>query len=108
MRLVLRWIVGIVIGLVVALMTAWCAGAIYYSRPGGSRAGIVLALAFAVAPALAFILLPRRGWTLVGFLVVFAAVVVWWILIPATNERDWQAEVAVSPWVSQDGDRITI
>ena len=34
--------------------------------------------------------------------------VAWWPLIPATNERNWQAEVAVTPWVSQDGDRITI
>ena len=35
MRFVLRWGGRLLIGLVVALMTAWCAGALYYSRPGG-------------------------------------------------------------------------
>jgi hypothetical protein len=108
MRRVLRWIGGIVVGLVVAIMAAWCAGAFYYSGPGSSRTRAILAIAFVVATALAFLLLPRRGWTLAGFLVAFAAVFAWWTLIPATNERNWQAEVAVTPWVSQDGDRITI
>jgi hypothetical protein len=108
MRRVLRWIGGILVGLVVAIMAAWCAGAFYYSGPGSSRTRAILAIAFVVATALAFLLLPRRGWTLVGFLVAFAAVFAWWTLIPATNERNWQAEVAVTPWVSQDGDRITI
>ena len=108
MRRVLRWIGGILVGLVVAIMAAWCAGAFYYSGPGSSRTRAILAIAFVVATALAFLLLPRRGWTLAGFLVAFAAVFAWWTLIPATNERNWQAEVAVTPWVSQDGDRITI
>jgi Domain of unknown function (DUF4105) len=40
--------------------------------------------------------------------VAVVVVAVWWAVIPATNERNWQAEVAVTPWVSQEGDRITI
>ena len=108
MRLVLRWLGRLVLGLIVALLTAWCAGALYYSGPGGGRTRTILALAFALATVLAFLLLPRRGRTLIGFLVVSSVVIAWWTLIPATNERNWQAEVAVAPWVSQDGDRITI
>ena len=88
MRRVLRWIGGILVGLVVAIMAAWCAGAFYYSGPGSSRTRAILAIAFVVATALAFLLLPRRGWTLAGFLVAFAAVFAWWTLIPATNERN--------------------
>ena len=108
MRVVLRWAGRLLIGLIVALMTAWCAGALYYARPGGSRMGSILAIGFVVATALAFLLLPRRGRTLIGFLIAFIVVITWWIFIPASNERDWQAEVAVTPWVSQNGDLITI
>jgi hypothetical protein len=89
-------------------MTAWAAGALYYARPGGSRVGAVLAVVFAAGTALAFLLLPRRRRTLAGFAVAWALVLVWWLALPATNDRDWQPEVAVSPWATVDGDRVTI
>jgi hypothetical protein len=108
MRAVLRWLGLILVGLIVILVTAWCAGAFYYSGPGGARMRTILAIAFPVATLLAFAVLPRRGRTLTGFLVVSAAVIGWWILIPATNEREWQTDVSVTPWVSQNGDLVTI
>jgi len=108
MRTVLRWLGLILVGLIVVLVTAWCAGAFYYSGPGGARMRTILAIAFPVATLLAFAVLPRRGRTLTGFLVVSAVVIGWWILIPATNEREWQTDVSVTPWVSQNGDLVTI
>ncbi|TMB76209.1 MAG: DUF4105 domain-containing protein [Chloroflexi bacterium] len=104
----LRGIVAVLLGLVVAVMTAWAAGAIYYSNlPGGQlRAG--LAIGFVVLTVLAFLFMRRRRRTLVGFLVVFALLVVWWLRIPASNQRDWQPEVSVTPWATIDGDRVTI
>jgi hypothetical protein len=103
-----RGIVAVLIGLVVAVMTAWAAGAIYYSDlPGGQlRAG--LAIGFVVLTVLAFLFLPRRRRTLVGFIVVFALLVAWWLRIPASNQRDWQPDVSVTPWATIDGDRVTI
>ena len=104
----LRGIVAVLIGLVVAVMTAWAAGAIYYSDlPGGQlRAG--LAIGFVVLTVLAFLFLRRRRRTLLGFIVVFALLVAWWLRIPASNQRDWQPEVSVTPWATIDGDRVTI
>ena len=60
----LRGIVAVLIGLVVAVMTAWAAGAIYYSNlPGGQlRAG--LAIGFVVLTVLAFLFMRRRRRTL--------------------------------------------
>jgi hypothetical protein len=104
----LRGIGVVVVGLVVALMTAWAAGAIYYSDLPGSRLRAALALVFVAATALAFLLLPRRRRTLAGFLVAFALLVVWWLRIPASNDRDWQPDVAVTPWATVDGDLVTI
>ena len=92
-------------GLAVAGMTAWAALAIRYSDLPSAR---LLAMLFAAGTLLAFALLPRRGRTLVGFLAVFAVVLAWWLRIPASNDRDWQPEVAVLPSVTIDGERVTI
>jgi hypothetical protein len=107
-RLAGRLVLGLVLGVVVAGMTAWGAGAIYYAPVPEPTARAALALAFAVGTALAFLLLPRRRRTLVGFAVLFALLVVAWRQIPASNDRDWQPEVAVAPWATFDGDRVTI
>jgi hypothetical protein len=103
-----RLVLGLVLGVVVAGMTAWGAGAIYYAPVPGPTARAALALAFTVGTVLAFLLLPRRRRTLVGFAVLFALLVVAWRQIPASNDRDWQPEVAVAPWATIDGDRVTI
>ncbi|MGH7354888.1 MAG: DUF4105 domain-containing protein [Candidatus Rokuibacteriota bacterium] len=99
---------GVLVGVVVAVMAAWSAGAIYYGDFGGPGLRGALAAGFVLATALAFIVLRRRRRTLVGFLVVFAAVTVWWLRIPASNDRFWQPDVSVTPWAEIDGDRVTV
>jgi hypothetical protein len=39
---------------------------------------------------------------------LFAAVLLWWTAIPASNERDWLPEVARLPAADIDGDVVTI
>ncbi|HYK10423.1 MAG TPA: DUF4105 domain-containing protein [Gemmatimonadales bacterium] len=95
-------------GLLVAGLTAWAAGAIYYSNIPGARLRSGLAVAFVVMTVLAFVFLKPRFRMLVGFFVAFGLIVVWWFTIPATNDRDWQPEVAVTPWARIDGDLVTI
>ena len=46
-----------------------------------------------------------RGW---GFLAAFAVVLVWWLLMPPSNSRNWQPDVAVLPWADIQGNRVTI
>lgn len=101
-------VVRIFLAVVVAAMTAWGTGAIYYSPLPGETLRAVLAGAFVIATALGFLLLPRRRRTLIVFFVVFAALVALFLNIPASNDRDWQPEVAVTPWAEQNGDIITI
>jgi hypothetical protein len=92
----------------VILMTAWAALAIYYSDLSGEPLRLSLAIGFAAATAVAFLLLPDRRKTLVGFLAGFVAIVAWWLSIPASNRRHWQPDVAVLPYASIQGDRVTI
>jgi len=56
----------------------------------------------------AFLLLPNRRRTLLGFGAAFAALLLWWTSIEPANERDWQPEVAVLPYATQDGDLVTL
>ena len=94
--------------LLVILMTAWGALAIWYSdlSMGYVRAG--LAGLFVLATFLAIAILPGRLRTLAGFLVVFAGIVAWWLSIPASNERQWQRDVAVLPYATVKGEQVTI
>jgi hypothetical protein len=89
-------------------MTGWAAGAIYYSPLPGGTFRTALAVIFVSATTLAFVLTRRRGRTLVGYLIVFAALLALWFQIPASNERDWQTDVSVTPYATVNGDRVTI
>jgi len=104
MKIALRILAGIVI----AGMTAWAAGAIYYAPVLSAKLRAAVAIGFVLAVALAFLLLPNRRRTLAGFIGVFALLVVLFFQIPASNDRDWQPEVAVTPWAEVKGDLVTV
>ena len=80
-------IVGVgLLGLVVTSMTLWGMGALYYcSLTAPLRS--VLAATFGLATAGAFVGLPHRRRTLLGFVLVWGALVLWWSTIPPSNSR---------------------
>jgi hypothetical protein len=104
MKIALR-ILSIVI---IAAMTIWAVGALYYSPilPQAWRAGA--AAIYAVITVLAFLFLPRRGRTAIVAVVAFAVLVGLFFRIPASNDRDWQPEVANLPYATINGDLVTI
>lgn len=106
------WWVSVVVhsllALTVAGMTAWSAGAVYYSDLPGLRLRSALAVGLAATTALAFLLLPHRRHTFAAFLIGFTVLLTWWLRIPASNDRDWQPDVAVAPWAVVEGHRVTI
>jgi Domain of unknown function (DUF4105) len=89
-------------------MTGWSALAIYYSNLSGDTLRIGLAGGFALLTLLAFVFLPNRKKTLLGFLSVFIVILAWWLNIPASNEREWQPDVAVLPYATIQGNMVTI
>jgi hypothetical protein len=96
------------LALLIAGATLWGVGMLYYSpllpegwRPYGAGA-------YAALTILAFLFLPRRGRTAVAALAVFTILVVLFLRIPASNDRDWQPEVAFTPYATITGDMITI
>jgi hypothetical protein len=95
------------LGAVVTVMTLWGMGALYYS-PLPPLLRLLLALTFGLATAGAFLGLPQRRRTLLGFGLVWGILALWWSTIPASNTRDWQPDVAVLPSATLDGDRVTL
>ena len=97
-----------IIGIVIVAMTIWGAGMLYFSPllPVAWRA--IAAASYAAITLLAFLLLPRRRRTLIGSLCAFALLVVLFFQIPASNQRDWQPDVAETPYATINGDTITI
>jgi hypothetical protein len=98
----------VLIGIAMAAMTIWGVGALYYSPLVSAPLRPVLAALFAIAIPLAFLMSSDRRWTLLCFLVGFTLLVLLYFRIPASNDRDWQPEVAVVPYATINGDLITI
>jgi Domain of unknown function (DUF4105) len=96
------------LAVLVAGMTGWAALAIYYSDLPGEPLRLGLAAAFVLSVLGAFLFLRNRRRTLLGFGAAFAIVLFWWISIEPSNERDWQTDVAVLPYATQDGDLVTL
>ncbi len=111
LKIILR-IVGLTLcGLLVCGMAVWGALALHYSALQGNALRDVLATAFALCGLLALAALGARRWrrlTLGTFAVLFAGLLIWWIQIEPSNDRDWKPEVAVLPYVTSDGDRVTV
>jgi len=93
---------------ILAGVTLWCVGAVYYSNLPTEWMRAAGAAAFAVGTVILFILVRprRRAWLI--FLTAFTGIVVWFILIPPSNDRDWRPDVAVLPYAETNGNFITV
>lgn len=102
-----RIIGWIFVWLLLLLMTGWGVMAILHStlppylRPWAAGAFGVLSL------LLPMLVRPRRR-GVIAFLCLFALLVAWWLTIPPSNNRDWQPDVAVLPWATVAGNRVTV
>ncbi len=107
LRTFLRLLGWFFLGLVLLVMLAWACAAIYFSPLPASFRPVASALFGVGSVAMLFLVKPRRR-ALGLFLFAFAAILLWWKLIPPSNQRDWQPDVAVLPWATIVGDRVTL
>lgn len=89
------------------LLAAWASVAILYSNlPTALRpwaAGI-----FACGSLLALVGRFSSLRTRLGFLAAFCAVLVYWLLMPPSNNRDWQPDLATLASADIAGDKVTV
>jgi hypothetical protein len=101
----LGWLIAVIGFLCRALPIAWATLAIYYSNLPWSDLRLGLALAFAAFAIWALWFSHQRRMPAVA-IVLFCGVVVWWISIRPSHDRNWRPEVAVMPRAVVDGDRV--
>ncbi len=105
---VLRFAWRLLVGIALTGLAAWSTLAVYYSNLPAGWLRMLVAVIFLMGTVTVFVRV-RPSWlaTLV-FLGACGAVVLWFLLIPPSNHRDWQPDVAVLPYAEIDSDRVTI
>jgi hypothetical protein len=90
-----------------AVLIIWATLAIFYSNLPWPFLRLVLAGFFA-SFAIWALFLSRQRRVFVAAIGLFLSVVVWWILISPSHDRNWRQEVAVMPRAVINGDRVRI
>lgn len=104
----MRVLLNILLGITIVATTLWGVGALYFSPLLPAEWRAVGAAGYGAATILAFALLPYPGRTAVAALAIFAILVILFLRIPASNDREWQPEVSVTPYATVNGDLVTI
>lgn len=108
MKLVLKFAAIGFFVIVAVLMIAWSMAAIYYSNLPWHFLRLAIAIVHPILCVVAFFAIrPFRKYVLILF-ADFALILVWWILIPPSNDRNWQPDVAILPSAQIDGNMITV
>ena len=97
--------------LVMLLAAGWGVLALYYFDHETAHVRSALAAAFAVVSAFLItgFALPRWRWrAFSAFLILFALLLWQWLALEPSNDREWQSDVAVLPYATIDGDRVTV
>lgn len=111
MKTLMRIIGLVLLGIIILLAGAWSLLTLTYAGSGNEflrNASIAVVGIYLLATLLAMFSSRWRWRVLVGYLVLFFAVVVWFEQIEPSNDRDWQADVAVMPSATVEGDLVTV
>ena len=105
-----RWFKGVghvLIRFCLLAMAGWAVLAILFSNlPGFLRPWI--AGIFAIGSLVSLVGRYSNRRARLGFLAAFAIVLVWWLLMPPSNSRNWQPDVVLLPWADIQGNWVTI
>jgi len=99
------------LALLVTTAGVWGGLLLSYAGPRNDLANRALVAAFclSVAATLIALFVRRWRWPAIGaYGVLCAGLAVLWSSIEPTNDRDWQPEVAVLPYATVAGDRVTV
>lgn len=89
------------------MLTLWASAALYFDvRFRGLN--IVFACLYVLGVIGIWIAVKRRLLACALTVACFGLVLTWWLLLPPSNERQWQKDVTVLPYADIEGNRITI
>jgi Domain of unknown function (DUF4105) len=93
--------------LLVILLASWATAALYFDLPAPAWRGPA-AVIFGLFVVLVLVVFRARWSGLTIAAAGFACVLIWWLSLKPSNERDWQPDVARTAWAEIDGNRVTI
>jgi hypothetical protein len=102
---------GLLVACGLTVITGWGVLAIYYSDLNTMELRVALAALFGVlglATIASLVQRRWRRWALAGFALSFAVLLGWWGSITPSNDRNRKPEVAVLPYATMDGNRVTV
>ncbi len=103
----LQIIAEIFVWLLLLAMTGWSILAIYYSNlPSGLRPYAAALFGLTAIGVLLLVRPARRGKAV--FLILFVLLVIWWLAMPPSNNRDWQSDLVTLAWAEISGDKVAI
>ena len=100
----------VLIAVLIAIASAWSALALWYKARGG-RAAKAAASAAWLALAAACLVGLWHGWLAIAlptFSAAYAGLLIWWIGLSPSNDRDWADDVAQMVRGTVNGDRVTL
>jgi uncharacterized protein DUF4105 len=103
----LGWVIAGIWFLCRALLITWATLAVYYSNLPWTALRLGFAVAFA-AFAIWAVWLSRDRRMTAAFVVLYVCVIVWWLSIAPSHDRNWRPEVAVMPRAVIEGDRVRL
>jgi hypothetical protein len=98
----------VLVAALVAGLTAWGAGFLWLANVPSPPLRAAMAIVFVIGTLASFALLKHRWRTVAGFLVVCAALLVWYYSISPSNDRRWAPEVAVLPTATVNGNLVEV
>lgn len=98
------------LGLLVVASAVWACLTLLYTTPqNGLNTGLACAAGLAALLVLAGLFSLRLRWrALAAHAALLTAVILWWSQITPSNDRPWQADVAVLPYATIEGDTVTV
>ncbi len=102
-----KQILVIVFSLILFVLWLWCIAAIRFSGLPETLAFIACSI-FGAGVPLALFFLPNRKRTAYGVFILCAGIVVAWLQIKPSHDREWEVSVAKLPSASFEGEQVKI
>ena len=99
------------LALLVVGIGVWGALLLEYAGPRNDVVRTALVIGFALSAVVTIVALFVRRWrwpAVAAYALLCAAILFLWSSIQPSNDRDWQPEVAVLPYATISGDRVTV
>ena len=93
--------------LLVILLSSWATAALYFDLPAAAWRSPAAAI-FGLLVVLVLVVFRARWPGLAIATAGFACVLIWWLSLKPSNERDWQPDVARTAWAEINGNQVTL